>query len=105
MFGLNLFDGIALIYFVMGVRTVILAWRERRSLIDDKLSARDRYLLGQIAFFVLVPPGVLLHELGHVLATYQVGGQVAEFHYALFYGFVVPVGNFTSLQDWWIALS
>lgn len=105
MFGLNFFDAIALIYFVIGIRTVVMVWRERRSLTDATLTARDRYLLGQLAFFVLVPPGVFLHELGHVAATLQVGGQVAEFHYALFYGYVVPIGDFTPVQDWWIALS
>lgn len=105
MFGLDLWDGIAIIYFFLGIRSVITAWRERKNLTDDQLTARDRYLLGQIAFFVLVPPGVFLHELGHVLATLQVGGHIGGFHYALFYGYVIPLGNFTPLQEWWIALS
>lgn len=105
MFGFDLIDLIALLYLVLGVRTVIAAWRERRSLLDNEITPRDRYLLSQLAFFVLVPPGVLLHEFGHALATWQVGGQVVGFHYALFYGYVVPVGNFTNLQAWWISLS
>lgn len=105
MFGLNLLDGIAVIYLLIGVWTAFSAWRERASLTDDTLTTRDRYLLGQLAFFVLVPPGVLLHEVGHALATLQVGGQVVGFHYALFYGYVVPQGNFTPLEEWWIALS
>jgi hypothetical protein len=105
MFGLNLLDAIAVIYLIIGVRTAFLAWRERATLTDGELTPRDRYLLGQLAFFVLVPPGVLLHEVGHALATIQVGGQVAGFHYALFYGYVIPQGSFTLLQEWWIALS
>lgn len=105
MFGLTLLDGIAVLYLLIGIRTAFSAWRERASLTDDTLTPRDRYLLAQLAFFVLVPPGVLLHELGHALATMEVGGQVVGFHYALFYGYVVPQGNFTPLQEWWIALS
>jgi tetratricopeptide (TPR) repeat protein len=105
MFNLDLLDILAFGYFILGVRTVILAWRERRSLTDDTLTPQDRYLLGQLAFFVLVPPGVLLHELAHAIATLQVGGQVVGFHFALFYGYVIPRGNFTPLEEWWIALS
>lgn len=105
MFGFSFIDLIALLYLVLGIRTIVAAWRERRSLLDDVITPRDRYLLSQLAFYVLVPPGVLLHEFGHVLATWQVGGTVVQFHYALFYGYVVPVGNFTPLQLWWIALS
>jgi tetratricopeptide (TPR) repeat protein len=105
MFSDTILNFLALVYVVVGVFTVIRAWRERRTLTDDVLTPHDRFLLGQLAFFVLVPPGVLLHELAHAAATVQVGGEVAGFHYAFFYGYVVPVGNFTLLQEWWIALS
>lgn len=105
MFGIDLLDLFALLYVVMGVRTILRAWRDRRSLTDDTLTAQDRSLLGQVAFFLLVPPGVLLHELAHALATIQLGGRVVGFHYAFFYGYVVPSGTFSPIEMWWIALS
>src|SRR5215218_1951435 len=105
MFGFDFIDLIALLYLVLGIRPVVSAWRERRSLFDNEVTPCDRYLLSQLAFYVLVPPGVLLHEFAHAVATWQVGGEVVGFHYALFYGYVIPVGNFTPLQEWWIALS
>lgn len=100
-----LFDIISLLYAFLGVRALWTLAKNWRAFTDADLTASDRRLASDIAFFVFIPIGVFLHELGHVLATLQVGGQVVEFHYALFYGYVVPRGNFTPLQDWWIALS
>lgn len=48
---------------------------------------------------------MLAHELGHALATWQVGGQVVAFQWRVFWGYVVPAGDFTPLEYWWIALS
>ena len=33
------------------------------------------------------------------------GGQVAEFHYRAFWGYVVPIGSFTAAQSWFIAIA
>jgi len=65
----------------------------------------DDALANEAAFFILIPLGVFLHEAGHTLATWQVGGEVADFQWRVFWGYIVPVGNFTPLQSWWIALS
>ncbi|MCI0476439.1 MAG: M50 family metallopeptidase, partial [Anaerolineales bacterium] len=100
-----LFDIISLLYAFLGVRALWTLAKNWRAFTDAELTAFDRRLASDIAFFVFIPIGVFLHELGHALATLQVGGQVVEFHYALFYGYVVPRGNFTPLQEWWIALS
>lgn len=72
---------------------------------DAEVTASDRRLANELAFFVFIPLGVFLHEAGHALATWQVGGRVAEFQWRVFWGYIVPSGNFTPLQDWWIALS
>ncbi len=102
---MQLFDLLSLLYAFLGVRALWTLAKNWRAFTDDELTAFDRRLASEIAFFVFIPIGVLLHELGHALATLQVGGQVIEFHYALFYGYVVPVGNFSDLQKWWISLS
>ncbi|MEL7082865.1 MAG: M50 family metallopeptidase [Cyanobacteria bacterium J06597_1] len=58
-----------------------------------------------MAFFLCIPLAVLVHEFGHALATWQVGGQVLEFQWRGFWGYVVPYGTFSQLEFWWIALA
>jgi Tfp pilus assembly protein PilF len=105
----TLFDLLSLFYVFVGARALLTLRRNWREFTDDDLTPFDRRLASELAFFVFIPIGVLLHELGHAVATYQVGGTVdwlgGGFHYALFWGYVVPEGNFTALQDWWIALA
>jgi tetratricopeptide (TPR) repeat protein len=102
---MQLFDLLSVFYALLGIRAIWTAIRNWRTFTDDQLTAIDRRLASELAFFVFIPIGVFLHELGHALATIQVGGQVGGFHYALFYGYVIPVGQFTPLEEWWIALS
>lgn len=106
---MGLFDLLSLFYVSLGARAVWTLVKNWRAFTDDALTAFDRNLASQVAFFVFIPIGVFFHELGHAAATYQVGGTVdwlgGGFHYALFYGYVIPQGQFTPLQDWWIALS
>ncbi len=106
---MGLFDLFSLFYALLGVRALWTLKQNWRAFTDDELTPFDRRLASEIAFFVFVPMGVLFHELGHAVATYQVGGTIdwlnGGFHYALFYGYVIPQGNFTPLQEWWIALS
>lgn len=106
---MELFDLLSLLYVALGIRAIWTLIKNRRAFTDDALTSFDRQLANQIAFFVFIPIGVFFHELGHAVATYQVGGTIdwfgGGFHYALFYGYVIPEGRFTVLQDWWIALS
>lgn len=57
-----------------------------------------------VAFFLLVPAGVLLHELGHVLAAWSAGLEVFGLHYFVYWGYVVHAGG-TDLQNWYVALA
>ena len=106
---MGLFDLLSLFYVFLGARAVWTLVKNWRAFTDETLTAFDRGLASQIAFFVFIPIGVFFHELGHAAATYQVGGTIdwlgGGFHYALFYGYVIPLGRFTLLQDWWIALA
>jgi hypothetical protein len=106
---MQLFDLLSLFYAFLGIRALWTLKQNWRAFTDDKLTAVDRRLASEIAFFVFIPIGVFFHELGHAAATYQSGGTIdwfgGGFHYALFYGYVIPAGRFTVLQDWWIALS
>jgi tetratricopeptide (TPR) repeat protein len=106
---MSLFDLLSIFYVLLGIRAIATAAKNWRPFTDSELTAFDRRLANELAFFLLVPFGVLLHEFGHAAATYQVGGTIdwlgGGFHYAFFYGYVIPEGQFTPLQDWWIALS
>jgi len=106
---MELFDLLSLFYAFLGARALWTLAQNWRAFTDDSLTSFDRRLANEIAFFVFIPIGVFLHELGHAAATYQVGGTIdwfgGGFHYALFYGYVIPQGRFTLLQDWWISLA
>lgn len=106
---MQLFDLLSLFYAFLGIRALSTAVKNWRAFTDDQLTAFDRRLASELAFFVLIPIGVLFHELGHAAATYQVGGRIdwlnGGFHYALFFGYVIPLGRFDPFQHWWIALA
>lgn len=103
MFGL--FDLIALFYVLRSLQLIFIIWRERRALRQPPLSFRQKYLAEQASFFLAVPIGVLLHELGHALSVWVFGGQVLQFGYRVFWGFVIPFGSFSATQLWFISLA
>lgn len=70
---------------------------------QEPLTGEKQRLAEQAAFFLGVPPAVFVHELAHAVAVLAFGGQVAEFGYRVFWGYVVPQG-FTALENWIIAL-
>lgn len=101
----SFFDILSLLYSVQGLFVLwrwIKSWRE---FWDETVTEPERSLAGQIAFFVFIPLGVFLHEAGHAVATWQVGGQVVDFQWRVFWGYIIPSGEFTPLEDWWISLA
>lgn len=101
----SLFGLLSLFYAWVGLRALVESWRERDALFDARVTARDRYMLDRLAFFAILPFGVLIHEVGHALAVWQVGGEVVEFRWLLYFGYVLPRGDFSALQGWWISLA
>jgi hypothetical protein len=99
------FDVVSILYGILGLATLRELFQKWDAFWDDTVTAEDRSLAGRLAFFVLIPIGVLLHEFGHALATWQVGGHVREFHWRVFWGYIIPDGDFSPAQDWWISLS
>ncbi|MGK7891001.1 MAG: M50 family metallopeptidase [Leptolyngbyaceae cyanobacterium] len=99
------FDLISLLYTVVSLNVL---WRLKHNWVafwDDVVTPDDRNLADGIAVFLLIPIGVFFHELGHAIATWQMGGTVLEFQWRIFWGYVVPGGDFTLPQWWWIAFS
>jgi hypothetical protein len=71
----------------------------------DPVTAEDQSLAQRLAIFVGIPIGVLLHELGHSLATWQLGGTVETFQWRFMWGYIIPAGDFSPAGMWWISFS
>jgi tetratricopeptide (TPR) repeat protein len=99
----SLFDILAIIYLFRSVQLGLKIWREWTQIKLEPITPAKKQLADQASYFIAVPIGVLAHEIGHVLAVWATEGQVAEFHYRGFWGYVVPLGSFTAAENWFIA--
>lgn len=89
------FDGfiiISLIYGIIGVQAIYKIIRSWRETWDLHFTQRDRILVDQAAFFVLVPISVLLHEGGHAVMVKAFDGEITDFGFYGFAGFVSYFG-------------
>ncbi|HSH03692.1 MAG TPA: M50 family metallopeptidase [Anaerolineae bacterium] len=100
-----LFTIISLFQAWRGLQLGQQIWRDWPTFRQPPLTPRKQMMAEQAAFFIGVPPGVFIHELGHALAVWLFGGQVLEFGFGFYWGYVLPLGNFTSLEDWFISLA
>lgn len=89
---------ISLVYAVVGVRVVSDVWRNRKQLFDHNLTPPERMQITQAAFFLFLPLSVALHELGHAIAVWSFGGEVVDFGFYFFAGFVSYAEPFTDFQ-------
>lgn len=86
----SLFNVLAVVYALVAVQVVRRFRAARSATFDDRVTPEDRRLVTELAFFVLTPPAVALHELGHAVATWLLGGRVASFWFAFYWGAVLP---------------
>ncbi|MBX3071802.1 MAG: hypothetical protein KF883_14950 [Thermomicrobiales bacterium] len=100
------FGLISLFYAALGVRFAVQFWPKRKEVFDNNLTHQDRALLTQAAFFFLLPVSVMLHELGHAIAIWSFGGEVVDFGFYFFAGFVSydPRG-FSDVQQMLVAFA
>ncbi len=100
-----LFNVLALLYIgralQLGIQ-IVRNWTEWR---QEPLTRAKQQQAEQAAFYIGVPPAVLVHELMHAVAIWLFGGQVVEFGYRVFWGYVVPQGSFTPVQNWVISIA
>lgn len=101
----GLFNILALLYIGRAVQLAVQVTRNWSVLRQEPLTRAKQRLAEQAAFFLGVPPAVFVHELCHALAIVIFGGQVVEFGYRVFWGYVVPQGVFTPVQNWIIAVA
>ena len=95
---------LSLFYVVIGVRVVYRLIKSWPAVWDRNFTQQDRSIVDEAAFFVLVPVSVALHELGHAVAIWSMGGQVVDWGFYGFAGFVsyYPI-QFTAVQQTLIA--
>jgi hypothetical protein len=96
---LNWLDWQILIWVPLAFITAREVKANWRTIFDADLSIQDRASLQKINTFFIVPAVVFLHECGHAMATLWAGGTIAEFHFGVFWGYVIPHGHFTPEQD------
>jgi hypothetical protein len=91
---------ISLFYLLLGVRVVFQLARNFRGTFDLRFTREDRMLVDQAAFFILVPISVALHELGHAVAIWLFGGDVLDWGFYGFAGYVAfDPRQFTDAQQ------
>jgi tetratricopeptide (TPR) repeat protein len=101
----SLFNILSVLYILRSVQLGSVIWREWAELKSEPLTPHKKSLAEQASFFIAVPVGVLIHEFAHALAVWASGGEVVEFGYRVFWGYVVPQGEFTDAQLWMIAIA
>lgn len=98
-------DLFSLFGIFLGVQALWQLFKQGAKLGQDSVTSEDRALAQRLALFVGVPLGVLLHELGHSLATWQLGGTVETFQWRYMWGYIIPSGDFSLAGKWWISFS
>lgn len=102
----DLFTPLSIVYLIGAAATIYQLVGHWREFWSGNLTPTTYRLAGGVAFFLLVPVGVLLHEFGHMLAAWSTGSQVLGLHYFVYWGYVeyIPSSD-SALQEWYIALA
>lgn len=98
------FASFSWVYLIGAGYTIYQLSRGWKGLWGPRAGSSTRQLAAMIAFFLLVPVGVLLHELGHMLAAQALGLEVFGLHYFLYWGYVVHASG-TDFQNWIVSLA
>ena len=102
---LQFFELLAFVYIGVGLWTAVRVGRRWGELWDDQLTDDDRRLAARAGFFLLLPPTIALHELGHAVAIWAYGLRVTDWRFLGYVGMVVPEGSAGPLGDFVIALA
>ena len=96
---LAFFVALTILVILAGLRTLVRVVKEWKNLWDDDLTREDAKLASSASFYLLIPPTVALHELGHAVAVWSVGLEVESFWFLGYMGAVFhqpssDAGNF-----------
>ena len=90
---------ICAVYALIGAKMLREVWQQRATVFDDRVTPPERMQLQQAAFFVIIPLTVALHELGHAIAVWAFGGEVIDFGFYFFAGYVSYAEPFSTAQN------
>jgi hypothetical protein len=79
--------------------------RNRGELFGGRFTEDKRSRILRFVLFVLLPLSVLAHEGGHALTVLAFGGEVVDFGFYLYYGYVGHIGAYTPLERGLISFS
>jgi tetratricopeptide (TPR) repeat protein len=99
------FNVISLVYAGVAVLTLVRLLRRGRAVFGAPLRPDDARLLSAAAFYLLTPLAVALHEMGHAVLVYALGGRIVDVHFLLYWGYVVPDRSFGPYGDLAVALA
>lgn len=100
-----IFNLLALLYIGRALMLVARIVRDWAAIRQEPLTGAKQHLAEQAAFFVAVPLSVLVHEGAHALFVLLFGGQIIQFGYRVFWGFVSYQAAFTPTQSWIVAIA
>jgi Zn-dependent protease len=89
---------LSIILLIAAAASIYSVIKHRQSIFDDRVTADDRNRIVQLVIFVLLPLSIVLHELGHAIAVWSFGGEVVDFGFFLYYGYVAHRGFYTDLD-------
>ncbi len=95
---LHLLDLQMLIWLPLAIITAKDVKNNWREIWDADLTMQDRRNLQKINAYFVLPLSVLFHECGHAVATLWAHGKIGEFHFAIWSGYVMPIGMFTASE-------
>jgi tetratricopeptide (TPR) repeat protein len=101
----NIFNILALVYVFRGLQVAVNVGRNWGQIQLGVLLPQSKRLADQASFFLAVPVSVFFHELAHALSVWAFGGQVLEFGYRFFWGYVQHAGSYAPAQAWFISLA
>ena len=102
----DVLSSLSWLYLIGAAFTIYQLARNWRAFWAGELTPQSYQTAVGVAFFLLVPVGVLLHEFGHMLAAWSTQSQVLGLHYFVYWGYVeyIPASN-SALLDWYVALA
>lgn len=101
----SIFNLLYIGYVFRGAQIFLRIVREWSQLKQAPLTRDKKNLAGQASFFIAAPPSVLVHELFHALTIWFFGGQVVDFGFTFYGGYVVPDRFFPPQQQWLISIA
>lgn len=102
---LLLFTALSFVYVWRGIKLGGHMWRERADLVASPLTRIKRKIADDASFYVFVPLGVFIHELGHAIIVWLFGGVVLEFGFFFYWGYVLPDRMFGPETEWLLSFS